>query len=75
MLVDIIITIVVTRTQVEISSKTLHLPKRFGLFVIIILGETIFSLVISFSERGRPTMTVFGRRVGITIAFSLEDLL
>jgi low temperature requirement protein LtrA len=71
MLIDIIITIVITRKHFDLSPNKFHLSHRFGLFVIIVLGETIFGLVISLAEKDLSTTAVLGMGSGITIAFGL----
>ena len=71
MLVDIIITVIVTRTHTDLLPNTFHLSERFGLFVIIVLGETIFGLVMGLAAKEWSTMTVLDMGTGITIAFGL----
>ena len=48
-----------------------HLPQRFGLFVIIVLGETVLAFVVGVAEADwAATAAVFGA-IGLTISFSL----
>ena len=48
-----------------------HLPERFGLFVIIVLGETVLAVVVGVAEADwAATAVVFGA-IGLTISFSL----
>jgi len=48
-----------------------HLPERFGLFTIIVLGETVLAVVIGVAEaHWATTAAVFGA-IGLTISFSL----
>jgi low temperature requirement protein LtrA len=48
-----------------------HLPERFGLFVIIVLGETVLAVVTGVAEADwAATAVVFGA-IGLTISFSL----
>jgi low temperature requirement protein LtrA len=48
-----------------------HLPERFGLFTIIVLGETVLAVVIGVSEaHWAASAAIFGA-VGLTISFSL----
>jgi low temperature requirement protein LtrA len=48
-----------------------HLPERFGLFVIIVLGETVLAVVVGVAEADwAATAAIFGG-IGLTISFSL----
>ena len=68
---DIIVTILITKKYVNLRPNTVHLSKRMGLFVIIVLGETIFGLVASLSTLEWSIPTILGMGTGITIAFGL----
>ncbi|HKU83572.1 MAG TPA: low temperature requirement protein A, partial [Candidatus Nitrosocosmicus sp.] len=68
---DIIVTILITKKYVNLRPNTVHLSKRMGLFVIIVLGETIFGLVASLSPLEWSIPTILGMGTGITIAFGL----
>ena len=68
---DIIVTILITKKYVNLRPNTIHLSKRMGLFVIIVLGETIFGLVSSLSPLEWSVPTILGMGTGITIAFGL----
>ena len=70
-LVDIIITIIITKKYVNLSPHAFHLPERMGLFVLIVLGETLFGLVINLSAQEWSTPSILGMGAGLTIAFSL----
>jgi low temperature requirement protein LtrA len=71
LIIDIVITVVITRKHFDLSPNKFHLPERFGLFVIIVLGETVFGLVATLAIKDLSTITVFGMGSGITIAFGL----
>ena len=71
LLLDILITVVITTKHLDLSPNTFHLSELFGLFVMIVLGETIFGLVISLTAKEWSTMTVLSMGAGITIAFGL----
>jgi low temperature requirement protein LtrA len=48
-----------------------HLPERFGLFTIIVLGETVLAVVVGVAHaHWAASAAVFGA-VGLTISFSL----
>jgi low temperature requirement protein LtrA len=68
---DVVVTIVVGRLNVNLSPHTSHLPERMGLFVLIVLGETVFGLVIGLSTQEWSTPSVSGMGAGLTIAFGL----
>ena len=68
---DIIVTILITKKYINLRPNTVHLSKRMGLFVIIVLGETIFGLVASLSPLEWSIPTILGMGTGITIAFGL----
>jgi low temperature requirement protein LtrA len=71
LIIDIVITVVITRKHFDLSPNKFHLPERFGLFVIIVLGETVFGLVTTLAIKDLSTIAVFGMGSGITIAFGL----
>jgi low temperature requirement protein LtrA len=62
---------VITRKHFDLSPNKFHLPERFGLFVIIVLGETVFGLVTTLATKDLSTIAVFGMGSGITIAFGI----
>jgi low temperature requirement protein LtrA len=70
-IIDIIVTIFITRKYVNLPPNAFHLSQRMGLFVIIVLGETIFGLVFNLSPLEWSIPTVLGMGTGITIAFGL----
>ena len=70
-IVDIIVTISITRKYVNLPPNAFHLSQRMGLFVIIVLGETIFGLVFNLSPPEWSIPTVLGMGTIITIAFGL----
>jgi len=48
-----------------------HLPERFGLFVIIVLGETVLAVVVGVAEADWAATAVIFGAIGLTISFSL----
>lgn len=48
-----------------------HLPERFGLFTIIVLGEAISSVVMGVSRVGIDFTTAISSMLGLLIAFSI----
>ena len=71
LIIDIVITVVITRKHFDLSPNKFHLSERFGLFVIIVLGETVFGLVTTLAIKDLSTIALFGMGSGITIAFGL----
>ncbi|MDF5710085.1 MAG: low temperature requirement protein A [Nostoc sp. S4] len=56
--------------QVGLLPHASHLPERFGLFTIIVLGEAIIAVVNGVSEQKWDTLTVISAVFGLIIAFS-----
>jgi len=57
--------------QAKVPLDTSHLPERFGLFTILVLGESIAAVVAGLSHEGWEARPVIGSLLGITIATSL----
>jgi low temperature requirement protein LtrA len=74
-LVGIVIDFVTPISAAHLQSKLLpnfeHLPERFGLFVIIVLGEAIVAVVNGVAEMQWQFMSVTFAVLGFCIAFSL----
>jgi low temperature requirement protein LtrA len=68
---DVMVTIIVGRLHLNISPHSSHLPERMGLFVLIVLGETVFGLVVGSSMLEWSVQSVLGMGSGLAIAFSL----
>lgn len=65
-----------TTLQLQAKLKTLersvHLPERFGLFMIIVIGETVVAVVRGLSEVSQFTITTtFIALLGATFAFMI----
>jgi low temperature requirement protein LtrA len=69
--IDISTAILVGRKHVQLAPNIFHLPERMGLFTLIVLGETIFSLVASLSEHEWNIESTIAIGAGLSIAFSL----
>ena len=48
-----------------------HIPERFGLFTIIVLGETVLAVVIGVTEAHWVASAAVFAPIGLTISFSL----
>ncbi|KAB8330768.1 low temperature requirement protein A [Scytonema tolypothrichoides VB-61278] len=59
------------KLQLELPPHSSHLPERFGLFTIIVLGEAIVAVVDGVSEQNWDVLTVIAAVFGLCIAFSL----
>jgi low temperature requirement protein LtrA len=59
------------RMQVKLPPHPSHLPERFGLFTIIVLGEAIIAVVSGVSEQNWDIFTVIAAVFGLCIAFSI----
>jgi len=56
--------------QIGLLPHASHLPERFGLFTIIVLGEAIIAVVNGVSEQKWQALTVISAIFGLMIAFS-----
>jgi low temperature requirement protein LtrA len=57
--------------QAKVPLDTSHLPERFGLFTILVLGESIAAVVAGLSHEGWEPRPVIASVLGIAIATSL----
>lgn len=57
--------------QLGLLPHASHLPERFGLFTIIVLGEAILAVVNGVSEQKWDLLTVISAIFGLITAFSL----
>lgn len=57
--------------QLKLLPHASHLPERFGLFTMIVLGEAIIAVIEGVSEQKWDILTVFAAIFGLIIAFSL----
>lgn len=71
MVIDLTTPLTATRQQVKLLPNFEHLPERFGLFVIIVLGEAIIAVVNGVSEQEWEPMSAFVAFFGFAVAFGL----
>lgn len=57
--------------HVELAPHTSHLPERFGLFTLIVLGETVLAVVDGIAEQQWNISSAIAAVFGLSIAFSL----
>ncbi|MGB3640220.1 MAG: low temperature requirement protein A [Rivularia sp. (in: cyanobacteria)] len=69
--VDFITVITAKRFQLDLLPHPEHLPERFGLFTIIVLGEAIIAVVNGVSEQQWDVQSAISAVFGFSIAFSL----
>ncbi len=61
----------VRKIQAKVPLDTSHLPERFGLFTILVLGESIAAVVAGLSHEGWETRPVIASLIGIVIATAM----
>ena len=69
--VDILTPLTAGKLNLKFPLHPTHLPERFGLFTIILIGEAIVSVVYVISIVGLNPSTFFVGIVGLLIAFSI----
>lgn len=57
--------------HVELAPHTSHLPERFGLFTMIVLGETVLAVVNGVAKQQWNVSSAIAAVFGLSIAFSL----
>ena len=71
LLVDFLTTLTAGKLQAELPPHPTHIPERLGLFTIILIGETIVSVVFTITTTGANFITGFAGFMGLLIAFSI----
>lgn len=69
LLIDFATPLTAQREQARFMPHTEHLPERFGLFTIIVLGEAVIAVVRGVSEMEWSVMSVLCAILGFIIAF------
>lgn len=69
--IDVTTTILIGRKHLHLAPNIFHLPERMGLFILIVLGETIFDLISSLSGHKWNIESTISIGAGLGIAFSL----
>jgi low temperature requirement protein LtrA len=70
-IIDLVTPFTATKFQLNLLPHASHLPERFGLFTIIVLGEAIIAVVDGVSEQKWDVFSVIAAVFGLVIAFSL----
>jgi low temperature requirement protein LtrA len=71
LLVDFLTPLTAGKLQAELPPHPTHIPERLGLFTIILIGETIVSVVFTITTTGTSLITGFAGFMGLLIAFSI----
>lgn len=70
-IIDIITPITAGKLQVQFPPHPTHIPERFGLFTIILIGEAIVGIVFAISNAGLNIYTEIVGLLGLIIAFTI----
>jgi low temperature requirement protein LtrA len=62
---------VMRREQAKVPFDVSHLPERFGLFTILVLGESIAAVVVGLGHSEWSFVPTFAAAIGVAIATSL----
>lgn len=71
LVIDFATPLSVRRVMIQIPPHPEHLPERFGLFTIIVLGEAVIAVVNGISEVDWNGFSIIAAVLGFTTAFSL----
>jgi low temperature requirement protein LtrA len=69
-IIDFATPLIGSKFQMGLLPHASHLPERFGLFTIIVLGEAIIAVVDGMSQQKWDILTVITAVFGLLIAFS-----
>lgn len=71
LIIDIITPITAAEEQFKLPPHSTHLPERFGLFTIILIGEAVVSIVFTINSIGFVFLAEITGIFGLIIAFCL----
>lgn len=71
LLIDFLTPFTAGEIHINFPPHPTHLPERFGLFTIIVIGEAIVSLVVTVTSIGSDFITEMMGLMGLIIAFAL----
>lgn len=69
--IDFLTPLLAGRLHSDVKPHLMHLPERFGLFIIIVLGESISGVVRSLTHTSWNFSSVLSGMLGLFIPFSL----
>jgi low temperature requirement protein LtrA len=70
-LVDLLTPVTAGRIHKDVPTDTTHLPERFGLFIIIVLGESIVNVVATLDRKVWGVPAAASAFLALVVAFSL----
>ncbi|MBT0664149.1 low temperature requirement protein A [Geobacter pelophilus] len=71
LLVDFAAPLTAGQLHVRFPPHLSHLPERFGLFTIIVIGEAVASVVFGIGKNGLTLVSALAGLMGLLIAFAL----
>lgn len=71
MAVDLLTPVTAGRIHKDVPTDTTHLPERFGLFIIIVLGESIVNVVATLDRKVWGIPAAASAFLALVVAFSL----
>jgi low temperature requirement protein LtrA len=71
LLVDLLTPVTAGRLHKDVPTDTTHLPERFGLFIIIVLGESIVNVVATLDRKVWGLPAAASAFLALVVAFSL----
>ncbi|KYC36036.1 low temperature requirement protein A [Scytonema hofmannii PCC 7110] len=71
LIIDFATPITASKLQLQLPPHPSHLPERFGLFTILVLGEAIIAVVNGVSQKNWQISTAMTAVLGLCTAFSL----
>ncbi|MDD1763413.1 MAG: low temperature requirement protein A [Methanobacteriaceae archaeon] len=71
LVIDLLTPLTASEKHLKFPPHSTHLPERFGLFTIIVIGEAIVSVVFTISNIGITIATEIAGLMGLIIAFTI----
>jgi low temperature requirement protein LtrA len=71
MLVDFGTPLTAGKLHAQVAPHAIHLPERFGLFTLIVLGESITGVVSGLTQQQWSPTSALTAMLGLSLAFSL----
>lgn len=71
LIIDFATPLLIGQLSAQFAPHTSHLPERFGLFIIIVLGESIIGVVNGVLQQQWNVSLILPLACGVSIAFSL----
>ncbi len=71
LILDFVTPLSIGKLSIQFAPNHFHLPERFGLFIIIVLGESIIGVINGFVQQPQSILSILSLGFGISIAFSI----